>query len=159
MKEILLPFILNYPTIPIAIALVITLIYTIYLHFRIRQLTKGTGGASLEAVITTALENALTIQKENEEIKTHAISLDKRLSHAIRNTQTLRYKAFETGGSNQSFSVAFLNEHGNGVVITSLQARDRMSTFAKPLEKYESTFELTEEELAVIEEARKSHRK
>lgn len=159
MKESLIQFILTYPSVPIAFALVLVLIYTIYLHFRVRQLTKGSGGTSLEAAINTALSNARTIQQENEAIRTHAISLDARISHAIRNAQTMRYKAFETGGSNQSFSIALINEHGNGVVLTSLQARDRMSTFAKPLEKYTSTFELTEEEVAVIEDAKKAHRR
>ena len=32
-----------------------------------------------------------------------------------------------------------------------------MSTFAKPLENYESSYELTEEELAVIDDARAAH--
>ena len=44
------------------------------------------------------------------------------------------------------------------MVISSLHVRDRMSTFAKPIENYESTHELTEEELAVIDDARAAHK-
>ena len=159
MKETFIATFSQYGQLPLAVALGILLCYTIYLHFRLRQLTKGSSASSLEGIIRTALDNALTIQKENEDIKNHAISLDKRLSQALRNAQTLRYKAFETGGSNQSFSIAFLNEQGYGVVLTSLHARDRISTFAKPVEKYGSTFELTDEERAVIEDAKNAHRK
>jgi hypothetical protein len=70
----------------------------------------------------------------------------------------MRYKAFDASGSNQSFSIALVNEKGNGVVVSSLHSRDRMSTFAKPIENYESTYELTEEELAVLDDARAEHK-
>ena len=71
--------------------------------------------------------------------------------------QTIRYKAYDASGSNQSFSIALLNEHGNGVVISSLHSHDRMSTFAKPIQKYESSYGLTEEEVLVVEDAKKEH--
>ncbi len=121
------------------------------------MLTRGNGAMSLESTIHTALAHAKEIQEENKLIREHAISLDRRVSHAVRNTQTMRYKAFEVGGSNQSFSIAFLNEQGNGVVISSLHARDRISTFAKPVEKYVSEYELTDEEKMVIEDAKNAH--
>lgn len=151
--------ILDYPVIPVACALVLVFIYTIYLHYRLRQLTSGNGGKSLESNIHTALAHAKEIQEENKLIRDHAISLDKRVSQALRNAQTVRYKAFEVGGSNQSFSIALLNELGSGVVITSLHARDRISTFAKPVEKYMSTYDLTDEERSVIADAKKAHSK
>ena len=154
---ILPPFIIEYPSIPLACALVIVLIYTIYLHYRLRMLTRGNGSMSLESTIHTALTHAKEIQEENKLIREHAISLDKRVSHALRNAQTIRYKAFEVGGSNQSFSIALLNEKGHGVVVTSLHARDRISTFAKPIENYISTYELTEEEMQVVEDAKEAH--
>jgi len=87
------------------------------------------------------------------------LSLDTRVSFALRNAQTIRYKAFETGGSSQSFSIALLNEKGFGVVITSLHARDRINTFAKPIEKYTSTYDLTDEEKSVINDAKTAHKK
>ncbi len=121
------------------------------------MLTRGNGAASLESTIHTALAHAKEIHEENKLIREHAISLDKRVSHALRNAQTIRYKAFETNGSNQSFSVALVNELGSGVVITSLHARDRLTTFAKPIEKYTSSYELTEEEQNVLEDARNAH--
>jgi hypothetical protein len=153
------PIIIQYPFIPIACVLVLILIYTIYLHYRLRQLTRGSGGTSLESTIHTALSHAKEIQEENRLIRDHAIHLDKRLSTALRNAQTMRYKAFEAGGSNQSFSIALLNEQGNGVVISSLHARDRISTFAKPVENYVSRYDLTEEEVDVIADAKKAHGK
>jgi hypothetical protein len=148
----------QYPTLPLALALVLIIIYVIYLHKKLRDLTRGESGASLEKVIRDCVTSVEEIEKRNEVISKHALSLDTRVSQAIRNTQIIRYKAFETNGSSQSFSVAFLNEKGNGVVVTSLHAHNHTSLFAKPIEKYTSTHELTEEELAVIADSKKAHK-
>lgn len=150
--------ILQYPNIPLTVAIFIILIYVTYLHKKIYHLTRGETGASLEKIIKNCVDSVKEIENKNEIISKHALSLDSRVSHALRNAQTIRYKAFETNGSNQSFSVAFLNEKGNGVVITSLHSHDRINTFAKPVEKYTSTYDLTEEELNVIKEAKTSHK-
>ncbi|MFA5131781.1 MAG: DUF4446 family protein [Candidatus Paceibacterota bacterium] len=134
------------------------LLYIAYLHYKIARFTRGQSGASLESVIKSCVDAVSEIEKRNELISSHALTLDARVSNALRNAQTIRYKAFEVGGSNQSFSIALLNEKGNGVVISSLHARDRINTFAKPVEKYASSYELTEEELSVIGAAKKEHK-
>jgi hypothetical protein len=159
MTSSILSYLLTYPTIPLAVAFAITLLYTAYLHHKIYRFTRGQNGASLESLMKSCVDSVAEIEKRNEVISSHALSLNERLSHAVRNAQTIRYKAFEINGSNQSFSIAFLNEHGNGVTLTSLHARDRISTFAKPVENYTSTYDLTEEELFVINEAKASHKK
>ena len=155
----LFSFIETFPYIPIAVAVVLLLLYIVYLHVKINRFTRGATGASLETLIKKCIDSVIEIEKRNELISEHALSLDTRVSQSLRNAQTIRYKAFEAGGSNQSFSIALLNEKGNGVVITSLHARDRISTFAKPIEKYLSSYDLTEEEQEVIEESKKAHKK
>lgn len=151
-------YLLTHPAIPLGIGLVITLIYVFYLDHKIVVLTRGKSGNSLEDVIKECITSATEIEKQNEFISKHALMLEEKVSHSIRNAQTLRFKAYEVNGSNQSFSVALLNEKGNGVILSSLHSHDRMSTFAKPVENYESTYELTEEELHVIEEAKAAHK-
>ena len=152
-------FILHNQNTILASVLLIIVFYIFYLHHKIHSFTRGETGASLETLIKTCVDSVAEIEKRNELISKHAISLDNRVSNAIRNAQTVRYKAFEVNGSNQSFSIALLNEKGNGVVISSLHSRDRISTFAKPVEKYTSTYELTDEEQSVIAEAKSAHKK
>ena len=154
----IISLILEYPNIPLGLALILVLIYVVHLHNKIHNLTRGETGVSLEKIIQECVNGVAEIEKRNELISKHEISLDNRVSHALRNAQTIRYKAFETNGSNQSFSVALLNEKGNGVVITSLHAHDRISTFAKPVEKYTSTYDLTDEESSVIKESKALHK-
>lgn len=148
----------QHPSLLLSIALFIVVIYALYLDRKIYTLTRGHSGASLEEIIKECVESVAKIEKRNELISKHAYHMDERVSHSLRNIQTLRYKAYEANGSNQSFSIALLNEKGNGVIISSLHSRDQMSTFAKPVVNYESTYELTEEEVAVIEEAKKEHK-
>lgn len=145
------------PTFLLAILLFVVVCYALYLDHKIVVLTRGKNGASLEDVIKACITSAEAIERRNELITAHASLLDEKMSHALRNAQTMRYKAYDTNGSNQSFSIALVNEKGNGVVLSSLHSHERMSTFAKPIENYESTYELTEEELAVIDDARAAH--
>ena len=146
------------PTIPLTCALVILFLYTFYLDHKIILLTRGKSGASLEDIIKACIVSAAKIEEQNKHIVNHAITLEEKISHSLRNAQTIRYKAYEVNGSNQSFSIALVNEKGNGVVISSLHSHDRMSMFAKPIENYKSTYELTEEELDVLGRAKEEHK-
>ena len=137
---------------------ILLFIYILSLHIKIKRFTKGKNALSLEDTIKECVSGIEEIQKRNEVISEHALKLDDRVNTSIRNIQTIRYKAFEINGSNQSFSVALLNEKGNGVVISSLHHHDRVSTFAKPIEKYESTYELTDEEKEVIKKSKNEHK-
>ena len=141
----------------LASALFVVVCYALYLDHKVVVLTRGANGASLEETIKACIASVEGIEKRNELITTHAAELHKKMSHSLRNAQTIRYKAYDASGSNQSFSIALVNEKGNGVVISSLHTYDRMSTFAKPIEQYESMYELTEEELAVLSDAKAAH--
>ncbi len=154
----LLEFITIYPSIPLGVAVVLLLIYTAYLHHKIYRFTRGQTALSLEELMKACVDGVAKIEERNELISKHALLLDEKIAHAVRNVETTRYKAYETNGSNQSFSVALVNEKGNGVVISTLHAHDRVSTFAKPIENYESTYELTEEELSVLRESKSKHK-
>lgn len=47
-----------------------------------------------------------------------------------------------------------LNEDGDGVVISSLYSRERMSIFAKPIKNGKSEYELTDEEKKSLAKAK-----
>ena len=98
------------------------------------------------------------LQKNDEQLGDHAISLESRTSQAIRNVSTVRFKAFETGTSNQSFAIALINEQGDGVVISSLHHRDRVATYAKPVSNYTSDYDLSEEEKQVLKDSEFAHK-
>jgi len=47
-----------------------------------------------------------------------------------------------------------LDEEGNGVVLSSLYSRERMSIFAKPIKGGRSEYDLTAEEKEALNKAR-----
>lgn len=154
-----LVFAIQYQSVILAAALVLTLLYVVYLHYKLSIFMRGENGKSLESVIRTYLNHVDDLKKHDELIAEHALKLDTRLSQAVRNVSTMRFKAFDQNSSNQSFAIALLNELGDGVILSSLHHRDHVSVFAKPIAKYECMQDLTEEELGVLAEAKTSHTK
>jgi hypothetical protein len=114
----------------------------------------GTGAKDLEGVMNTLGHHVENLQKTQVEINKHLVVVDKRLDKSIRSIETIRFNPFPDAGSNQSFAISMLNDEGDGVIISSLYARDRMSVFAKEIKKGASVQELSEEELEVLKKAK-----
>ena len=80
-------------------------------------------------------------------------TLNEKLRKSIRGLETVRFNPFADQGSNQSFAIGMLNEEGDGVVLSSLYSRERMSVFAKPIKNNKSEYELTAEEKEALKRA------
>ncbi len=135
----------------------ILIAWIIRLEIRLKKLSKGKDGGSLEDVITSAHHKIATLETFEKNAIEYFKEIEKRLNRSIQSVETIRFNPFKgTGdGGNQSFSTAFVDEKGNGVVISSLYSRERVSVFSKPVSKFVSDFELTEEESHVLDTARK----
>jgi hypothetical protein len=71
----------------------------------------------------------------------------------VRRVALLRYDAFEDVGGRLSFSCALLDEHGTGVVLTSINGRQETRVYAKPVTEGASTHNLSIEESEAIRQA------
>jgi hypothetical protein len=80
-------------------------------------------------------------------------TLEDNLSYAIQHLGVVRYNAFSDIGSDLSFSIALLDQKGDGVVVTSIYGREESRTFAKPVKNRNSTYLLTDEEKEAIAKA------
>lgn len=67
----------------------------------------------------------------------------------------LRYNPFQDTGGDQSFSLCMLDKANNGVVISSLYARDGVRVYGKTVEGGKPKQQLSDEEEKVLEEAMK----
>ena len=65
----------------------------------------------------------------------------------------VRYDAFADQGGALSFSAALLDDAGNGLVLTSLNARSETRTYAKGVQRGQSAAALSPEELDAIAQA------
>ena len=72
---------------------------------------------------------------------------------SVRRMSLLRYDAFEDVGGRLSFSCAMLDEHGTGVVLTSINGRQETRVYAKPITEGASTYNLSSEEGEAIRQA------
>ena len=81
------------------------------------------------------------------------------LGRSARNLGLVRYDAFEEMGGRLSFSAALLNDHGTGIVISSINARAESRVYAKEVRGGTSDHTLSPEEQQAIAEALGSRRK
>lgn len=88
---------------------------------------------------------------KNLESRTDILDRVSRLS--IHKVAFLRYNPFQDTGGDQSFSLCFLDKANNGVVISSLYARDGVRVYGKSIEGGKPKQQLSEEEEKVLGEA------
>lgn len=72
---------------------------------------------------------------------------------AVQRFGLIRYDAFEDMGGRLSFSAALLDDHGDGLVVTSINGRTETRTYAKPIKRLDSEHNLSSEERAAIDAA------
>lgn len=77
------------------------------------------------------------------------------LRSTISRTAVVRYDAFPDMGGALSFSAAFLDEHGNGLVLSAINGRTETRAYAKPVVGGTSEFNLSPEEIEAIETAQR----
>jgi len=124
------------------------------LNSRLKKMLLGKDSQNLEDTINILSKGMENLDTRAGEIEDYIIKMDARLKQAIQKVQTVRFNPFKDQGSNQSFATTFLDEQGNGVLISSLYSRDKVSVYAKPIIGYQSEYELSEEEREAIDKAR-----
>ena len=62
----------------------------------------------------------------------------------------VRFNPFSEMGGDHSFSVALLDGHDTGIIITGLHTRERTRVYIKPVNKGKSEYDLSKEELKAL---------
>jgi hypothetical protein len=114
--------------------------------------------ADVEALITHLHEKLDAAVDQFDALSGRVDRLDARVTEAISRVGLVRFNPFEDTGSDLSFSAALLNDHGDGLVLTSLWGRDEVRLYAKPIERHESRYALSQEEKQALDLARHARR-
>lgn len=120
---------------------------------RYRKFMRGVDNKNIEEIINGYMDKIDVVEKEGQGIKQLYSNLDGKLKGCIQKFALLRYRAFEDVGSDLSFSVALLDELNNGLIITGIFGRSESTTYAKPVDRGISRYELSQEEAQVLKEA------
>lgn len=139
--------------IGIAIALLLA-IWILIIELRLKKLFRGTKAKDIESIIASLRDELEKLKISREETEKYLETVERRLKNSIQNVNTIRFNPFAESGPNQSFAISFLNEHGDGAVISSLYSREKVSVYAKPIKNYQSEFTLSNEEKRAIETAK-----
>lgn len=142
-------------------ALVLLLIILVIILFRslnkmeskYRKVTRGVNNKNLEEVIVDYLNKVEESKKISEDVKALYGDMDSRIKECVQKVSVIRYKAFEDVGSDLSFSLAMLDENNDGILLTGIFGRNESTTYAKPIEKGISRYDLSEEEEEALNNA------
>ncbi len=144
----------NYFYIIGSVAVLLLGIWIFLIELRLKKFFRGKRAKDLESVLISLSDELKKLNISKEKIEKYMETVEKRLKKSVQGMGIIRFNPFEDAGSNQSFSVAFLNEEGDGVVISSLYSREKVSVYAKPIRKGESEYPLSEEEKGAIKNAK-----
>ncbi len=107
-----------------------------------------------QVTISQVLARLNSHEKQMSRTEAALQALDQILPHTIQGYGVVRYQAFPNMGGDQSFSVALVDREGNGVMFSSLHARDVTRVYAKPLTQWRTTYGLGAEEQEALGQAR-----
>jgi hypothetical protein len=87
-------------------------------------------------------------------LRKEVAALRREAGGALRHLAVVRYDAFEEMGGRLSWSLALLDDGGDGVVLTSIRGRNEARTYAKSVTSWRSDQDLSPEETEAITHAR-----
>ncbi len=118
-----------------------------------QNLVSGTSAGNLEEVLHEHIAEVRQVTNQIQELDERSKRMEKTLRHSMQWLGIVRFNPFRDMGGDQSFAIALVDGHGNGVVLSSLHARDGTRVYAKPLRHWESAYTLTDEEKEAIARA------
>lgn len=115
-----------------------------------KRLMRGMNNKNLEALLYSHLESVQECQTRLKDLELDIASLTASMKTCFQRIGIMRYNAFDKTGGEQSFSIALLNEHGRGFVLTGLYGGNSTAIFAKPVINYKPQCRLSPEEEEVL---------
>lgn len=137
----------------LVILFIVLIVLIVQLKNKLRLFTNGQNGASLESTMRSLLEGHETTKANHKKLADFVDTVHNRVIDSHRGFALAKYNAFDHVGGNQSFSAVFLDENGDGMVLSGLYSRERSNVFAKQITNFKCDLELTEEEKKVLKQA------
>ena len=151
---------LSIENLIIILLLAILLAWTIVLQIwlakvrkKLKLFLKGKKVKDLEEVISEQLKRMRGIESNVNKLFQWNEDLQKIVDISITKVGVVRFNPFKDTGGDQSFVIALLDSKNNGLVLSSLYAREGTRVYTKPIEKGTSSYHLSKEEEEAIQKA------
>lgn len=123
------------------------------LESKYRKFMRGVNNKSLEDLVIGYLDKLDKIEIDTERVKNTNDEMKSRILKCVQKVDIMRFKAFEDVGSDLSFALALLDDSDDGVILTGIYGRNESTTYAKPINKGVSRYDLSREEKTVLDNA------
>ena len=110
-------------------------------------------GTSIEKMLLDHIAETRQVAEENAKLREENARIDALLQTALTRVGVVRFSAFQDMGSDLSYAVAMLDAKNNGVVFSSIFAREDSRTYVKPIEGGQSKYTMTKEEEQAVKDA------
>ena len=126
-----------------------------WLFWHLKGLIKESGGKTLVKTLKDVFQKEKKNEVEIGGIKKEIGKIKKDDLVHLQKVGLVRFNPFNETGGDHSFSIALLDGKNTGFVLTGLHTRERTRIYIKGIEKSESKYELSKEELKAINKAKK----
>ena len=96
-----------------------------------------------------------TVKSELRRLSKELDDARSELQETLQHLAVVRYDAYGDMGGRLSWSMALLDDNGDGVVLTSINSRNDARSYAKEVKAFESDAKLSPEEEEALETLRK----
>lgn len=137
-----------------------------YTLWRLMQLQKqygqflvGADAKQVEKLIKDYAGDVKDALSQLDELAGFTAKLHTQSQFAISKQALIRFNPFGDTGGDQSFVLVLLDNHNNGVIISSVHARTGTRVYAKEIAKGLSKYNLSDEETVALQKALNSKKK
>jgi len=120
---------------------------------QLASLTRGDDGENLADILEAHLDKVYAVARRQDDLDGRAVALEARARHTLQGVSLVRFNNFDDTGGNQSFALAVADPEANGVVISSLHARNQTRVYAKAVARGVAEGALSAEESSALREA------
>ncbi|WP_338626306.1 DUF4446 family protein [Selenomonas sp. TAMA-11512] len=148
-----LPAIVLALLVLVFILLILIIVFSVKLsgtRKRYNRMMQGVEEENLEGMLLAHIATVEDLKNRTKELREEAERQDAILKRAITRVGVIRFRAFPDMGGDLSYAVALIDSHDNGVVLSSIFAREDSRSYVKPIESGKSNYALTEEEAEAL---------
>jgi len=122
---------------------------------RLNAALGGTDAGSLETTLAMHIDRVEKVDQRLSHLTDEYEKLNLAASLASQKISIVRYNPFGDTGGDQSFSLAVLDAHDSGYVLSSIHGRQGTRVYVKPIDLGKSKYTLAAEEKQALTQAAK----
>lgn len=135
------------------ILVICTMVRLSSMNSRYRAMMRGSTKDDLEGMLIQHVRKVEEIEAVNVRILEENELIRQFIRQTLVRVASVRFRAFEDMGGDLSYAVALLDANNDGVIFSSIFAREDSRSYIKPIKNGSSEYPLSDEEKSVLQEA------